>query len=63
MVNHIHLHLFSIYHPFMSNQSAHIIYNFHPSTKSYIIWSLKFGQVYIFNLPILLTQNGYLNYS
>jgi hypothetical protein len=36
---------------------------FHPFTKSYIIWSLKFGLAYIVNLPLLLTQNNYLNYS
>jgi hypothetical protein len=37
---------------------------FHPSMdRFYIIWSLRFGQVYILDLPLLLTQNGYLNYS
>jgi hypothetical protein len=30
--------------------------------RSYIIWSLKFGQVYIFDLVLLLTQNNNLNY-
>jgi len=30
--------------------------------RFYIIWSLGFGQVYIFDLPLLLTQNSYLNY-
>jgi len=35
----------------------------HFVNKSYIIWNLKFGQVYIFDLPLLLTQNNYLNYS
>jgi hypothetical protein len=35
----------------------------HFVNKSYIIWNLKFCQVYIFDLPLLLTQNNYLDYS
>jgi hypothetical protein len=31
--------------------------------RFYIIGNLKFGQVYLFDLPILLIQNSYLNYS
>jgi hypothetical protein len=31
--------------------------------KFYIIENLGFGQVYILELPLLLTQNSYLNYS
>jgi len=65
MVNHIHLHLFPIYHPFISSQSSHATYiTFHPSMdRSYIIWSLRFGQDYILDLPLLPAQNNYLNYS
>jgi hypothetical protein len=31
--------------------------------RFYIIWNLGFGQVHILNLPLLQTQNSYLNYS
>jgi hypothetical protein len=31
--------------------------------KFYIIWSLRFDQVYILDLPLLLTQNNFLNDS
>jgi len=31
--------------------------------RFYIIESLGFNLIYIFNLPLLLTQNNYLNYS
>jgi hypothetical protein len=31
--------------------------------RFYIIWNLQLGLVYILNLPLLLTQNSYLNYS
>jgi hypothetical protein len=31
--------------------------------RFYIIGNLGFGQVYILDLPLLLTQNSYLNYS
>jgi hypothetical protein len=31
--------------------------------RFYIIGNLKFGQIYILDLPLLLTQNNYLNYS
>jgi hypothetical protein len=46
IVNHIHLHLFLIYQinhqvPFTTLESK--------------IWSLRFGQVYIVDLPLLLT--------
>ncbi len=48
----------------LSNQSSNATYNFHPFMDGfYIIWSLGFGQVYILDLPLLLTQNKYLNYS
>jgi hypothetical protein len=37
---------------------------FHPSmNKFYIILNLQFDQVYILDLPLLLIQNNYLNYS
>jgi hypothetical protein len=50
--------------PQVSNQSSSAAYNFSSSTdRFYIIWSLRFGQVYIFDLPLLQTQNIYLNYS
>jgi len=40
------------------------VITFHPSMdKFYIIWNLQLGLVYILNLPLLLTQNSYLNYS
>jgi hypothetical protein len=64
MVNHIHLHLFLIYHLFMSTNHHMPFIAFHSSMdRSYIIWNLIFDQVYIFDLPLLLTQNSYLNYS
>jgi hypothetical protein len=31
--------------------------------KFYIIKNLRFGQVYILDLPLLLTWNSYVNYS
>jgi hypothetical protein len=31
--------------------------------RFYIFWSLRFGQVHIFNLPLLQTWSNYLNYS
>jgi hypothetical protein len=31
--------------------------------RIYIIGNLKFDQVYILDLPLLLTRNSYLNYS
>jgi hypothetical protein len=59
IVNHIHLHLFPMY---QTNHRVSI--TFHPSMdKFYIIENLGFGQVYILELPLLLTQNSYLNYS
>jgi hypothetical protein len=60
IVNHIHLHLFPMY---QTNHQVPFI-TFHPSMdRFYIIWSLGFGQVYILDLPLLLTWNNYLNYS
>ncbi len=60
IVNHIHLHLFPMYQT--KNQVSLI--TFHPSMdKFYIIENLGFGQVYILDLPLLLTRNNYLNYS
>jgi hypothetical protein len=31
--------------------------------RFYNTWNLKFGQVCLFDLPLLLIQNSYLNYS
>jgi len=31
--------------------------------KFYIIWILQFSRVYVHDLPLLLTQKSYLNYS
>jgi hypothetical protein len=58
IVNHI-LHLFPMY------QTNHqVSTTFHPSMdKFYIIENLRFCQVYILDLPLLLTRNNYLNYS
>ncbi len=37
---------------------------FHPSMDMfYINWNKGFGQVHILDLPLLLIQNNYLNYS
>jgi hypothetical protein len=37
---------------------------FHPSMNMFnIIWSLRFGQVHILDLPLLQLWNSYLNYS
>jgi hypothetical protein len=60
IINNIHLHLFPM---FQTNHEVPLI-NFHPfMDKFYIIWNLRFGQVYIFDLLLLLIQNSYLNYS
>ncbi len=60
IVNHIHLHLFPMYQ--RNHQVSFII--FHPSMdRFYIIGNLGFDQVYILDLPLLLTRNNYLNYS
>jgi hypothetical protein len=60
IVNHIHLHLFPMY---QTNHQVPLI-TFHPSTNRFnIIWSVGFGQVHIFDLPLLQTRNSYLNYS
>jgi hypothetical protein len=60
IVKHIHLHLFPMY---QTNHRMPLI-TFHPSMdRFHIIWSLGFGQVYILDLPLLLTRNSYLNYS
>jgi hypothetical protein len=58
IVNHI-LHLFPMY---QTNHQVSITFN--PSMdKFYIIENLRFGQVYILDLPLLLTRNNYLSYS
>ncbi len=60
IINHIHLHLFPIYQT--NHQVPFII--FHPSMNMFnIIWSLRFGQVHILDLPLLQLWNSYLNYS
>jgi hypothetical protein len=57
IVNHIHLHLFPMY---QTNHQVPLII-FHPSMdRFYIIGNLGFGQVYILDLPLLLTWNSYL---
>jgi hypothetical protein len=60
IVNHIHVHLFPMH---QTNHHVLLII-FHPSMdRFYIIWSLRFDQLYILDLPLLLTQHNYLNYS
>jgi hypothetical protein len=60
IVNHIHLHLFPTYQTI--HQMPLMI--FHPPTdRFYIIENVGFDQVYILDLPLLLTQNSYINYS
>jgi hypothetical protein len=59
-MNHIRLHLFPMY---QTNHQVPLII-FHPSMdRFYIIENLRFDQVYVLDLPLLLTQNNYLNYS
>jgi hypothetical protein len=54
---------FIYYIPNVSSQSSRATITFHPSThKFYTIWILDFSQVYILDLPLLLTQKNYLNY-
>jgi hypothetical protein len=46
---------------YQTNRQMSLI-TFHPSMNRFnIIWSLGFGQVHILDLPLLLTQNNYLN--
>jgi hypothetical protein len=60
MVNHIPLHTFPMY---QTNHHVSLII-FHLSMNRFsIIDSFKFDQVYIFDTPLLLTRNSYLNYS
>jgi hypothetical protein len=50
--------------PHVASQLSRATTTFHPSMdRFYIIWGLKFSQIYIPELPLLLTQNSYLNYS
>jgi hypothetical protein len=50
IVNHIHLHLFSMYQT--NHQVSHI--TFHSSMNRFnIIWNLEYGQVHILDLPLL----------
>jgi hypothetical protein len=60
MVNHIHLHTFLMYQA--NHNMALIIFHVFIN-RLLIIESLKLDQAYILDLPILLTQNSYLNYS
>jgi hypothetical protein len=55
IVKHIHLHLIPMY---QTNHRMPLI-TFHASMdRFYIIWSLRFGlQIYILDLPLLLTEN------
>ncbi len=57
---HIHLHLFPMY---QTNHQMPLIIFHHFMDRFYIIESLGFSLVYIFDLPLLLTHNTYLNYS
>ncbi len=59
IVNHIHLHLFPMY---QTDHQVPLINFHHYMDRFYIIESLGFSLVYIFDLPLLLTQNTYLNY-
>jgi len=63
IINYIHLYSFPIYYPCKSSQTSHDISNFfhHSIDRTFIIWSLKFDQLYILHLQLLLTQNNYLN--
>ncbi len=55
----IHVHLFPMY---QTNHQVPLI-TFHPSMdRFFIIGNLRFGQVYILDLLLLLTWNSYLNY-
>jgi len=50
--------------PHVSNQSSHATYkflSFYGKVLHYLEY--KFGQIYILDLPLLLAQNSYLNYS
>jgi len=48
---------------YQTNHQVPLI-NFHLSMDPFsIIWNLGFGQVYILDFTLLLTQNSYLNYS
>jgi hypothetical protein len=60
IVNHIHLHLFPMY---QTNHHVPLIILHPPMDRFYIIGNLGFDQVYIFDLPLLLIRNSYLNYS
>jgi len=60
IVNHIHLHIFPMY---QTNHQVPLIIFHPPMDRFYIIGNLGFDQVYILDLPLLLTWNGYLNYS
>ncbi len=52
IIDHIHLHLFPMY---QTNHEVPLI-TFHPfMDRFYIFWSLGFYQVYILDLPLLLT--------
>jgi hypothetical protein len=50
---------FIYYIPNVSSQSSRATVTF--QDKFYIIWNLDFNQVYILDLPLLLTPKKYLN--
>jgi hypothetical protein len=59
-INHIPLHLFLMY---QVNHRVPLII-FHLSmNKFHIFLSLRFDEIYILDLPLLLTWNSYLIYS
>ncbi len=60
IINHIHLHLFPMY---QTNHQVPLITSHPFMDRFYIIGNLGFGQIYILDLPLLLTWNNYLNYS